>query len=128
MCDVEEFGLVEIVVCVLELVWKDVDVVYILFDIDSVDCGFVLGIGWLELGGFLLCEVLELVLLVVKEGICGFEVVEVLLFYDIFDIMVFFVICVIVDVFGMFVFYGKMGLYKGIIDKLVLILVGLEVD
>ena len=32
----------------LELAWKDADAVYISFDVDSVDCGFVPGTGWPE--------------------------------------------------------------------------------
>src|ERR1043165_7990558 len=30
----------------LELAWKDADAVYISFDVDSIDCGFVPGTGW----------------------------------------------------------------------------------
>lgn len=124
MGDMEKMGVDKIIEMVLEMVWDGVDMVYMFFDIDSIDCGFVFGIGWLELGGFFLCEVLVFVLGIVVEGICGFELVEVLLFYDILDIIVFMGICVIVDVFGVLVFNGKMGVYKKFIDKLVFLFYG----
>jgi arginase family enzyme len=64
MRDIEEMGLAETAARALELAWKDADAVYISFDIDSVDCGFVPGTGWPEPGGFLPREALELVSLV----------------------------------------------------------------
>src|SRR5208282_5589882 len=65
---------------------KDADAVYMSFDIDSVDCGFVPGTGWPEPGGFLPREALGLVGRVAKEGLCGMEIVEVSPPYDTSDI------------------------------------------
>jgi agmatinase len=117
MRDIEELGLAETAARALELAWKDADAVYISFDIDSVDCGFVPGTGWPEPGGFLPREALELVSLVAKEGICGLEVVEVSPPYDCSDITALLATRVIVDVLGTLVSHGKMGAHKHIIDK-----------
>lgn len=127
MRDVEELGLAETAARALELAWKDADAVYISFDIDSVDCGFVPGTGWPEPGGFLPREALELVSLVAKEGICGLEVVEVSPPYDCSDITALLATRVIVDVLGTLVSHGKMGSHKSIIDKPVSIPAGPEV-
>ena len=128
MRDVEELGLAETAARALELAWKDADAVYISFDIDSVDCGFVPGTGWPEPGGFLPREALELVSLVAKEGICGLEVVEVSPPYDTSDITALLATRVIVDVLGTLVSHGKMGAHKAIIDKPVTIKPGPDVD
>ncbi len=128
MRDVEELGLAETAARALELAWKDADAVYISFDIDSVDCGFVPGTGWPEPGGFLPREALELVSLVAAEGICGLEVVEVSPPYDTSDITALLATRVIVDVLGTLVSHGKMGAHKSIIDKPVTIPAGPDVD
>ncbi len=112
----------------LELAWKDADAVYISFDIDSVDCGFVPGTGWPEPGGFLPREALELVSLVASEGICGLEVVEASPPYDCSDIIALLATRVIVDVLGTLVSHGKMGSHRGIIDKPVSIPAGPDVE
>ncbi|HAD26393.1 MAG TPA: agmatinase, partial [Alphaproteobacteria bacterium] len=80
--DVEELGIDKTAEIALELAWKDADAVYLSFDIDCVDCGFVPGTGWPEPGGFLPREALSLVGKVAAEGICGLEVVEVSPPYD----------------------------------------------
>jgi agmatinase len=51
--DVERLGIDKVAEIALEIAWKDADAVYMSFDIDSVDCGFVPGTGWPEPGGFL---------------------------------------------------------------------------
>lgn len=127
MRDVEELGLAETAARALELAWKDADAVYLSFDIDCVDCGFVPGTGWPEPGGFLPREALELVSLVAREGICGLEIVEVSPPYDTSEITALLATRVIVDVLGTLVSHGKMGAHKGIIDKPVTIPAGPEV-
>ena len=87
--------------------WDGVDAVYISFDIDSVDCGFVPGTGWPEPGGFLPREALKLLGLVVKEGICGLEVVEVSPPYDTSDITALLGTRVVVEALGTLVAHGK---------------------
>jgi agmatinase len=59
--DVEELGVEKVAEIALETAWKGAKAVYLSFDIDSVDCGFVPGTGWPEPGGFLPREVLETV-------------------------------------------------------------------
>jgi len=115
--DVEEMGLDKVAEVALDLAWKDADAVYLSFDIDCVDCGFVPGTGWPEPGGFLPREALSLVGKVAAEGLCGMEVVEVSPPYDTSDITSLFGVRVIVDVLGTLVAHGKMGAHRGIIDK-----------
>ncbi len=117
MRDIEEMGLDKTAEVALDMAWKDADAVYISFDIDSVDCGFVPGTGWPEPGGFLPREALKLVGMVAAEGICGLEVVEVSPPYDTSDITALLATRVIVDVLGALVSHGKMGSHRGIIDK-----------
>ena len=117
MRDVEELGLDKTAEIALEIAWKDADAVYISFDIDSVDCGFVPGTGWPEPGGFLPREALALVGKVAAEGVCGIEVVEVSPPYDTSEITALLATRVIVDVLGTMVAHGKLGAHRGIIDK-----------
>ena len=84
----------------LELAWKDADAVYISFDVDSIDCGFVPGTGWPRPGGFLPREALKLLGRVAGEGICGLEVVEVSPPYDTSDITSLFGARVVVEALG----------------------------
>jgi agmatinase len=115
--DVERLGLGRTAEIALELAWDGTDAVYISFDVDSVDCGFVPGTGWPEPGGFLPREALKLVGLVAKEGLCGLEVVEVSPPYDTSDITALLGTRVVVEVLGAMVANGKLGSHKGIIDK-----------
>ncbi|MCC6983190.1 MAG: agmatinase family protein [Bauldia sp.] len=117
MRDIEEMGIDKTAEVALEMAWKDADAVYISFDIDSVDCGFVPGTGWPEPGGFLPREALALVGKVAAEGICGLEVVEVSPPYDTSDITALLGTRVIVDVLGALVSHGKLGSHRAIIDK-----------
>src|SRR5690606_24873330 len=117
MRDVEELGLDKIAEVALKLAWKDADAVYISFDIDSVDCGFVPGTGWPAPGGSLPREALALVGKVAAEGICGLEVVEVSPPYDTSDITALLATRVIVDVLGSMVSNGTLGKHRAIIDK-----------
>jgi len=115
MNDVEQLGLDKVAEIALEMAWKDADAVYISFDIDCVDAGFVPGTGWPEPGGFLPREILYLLGKVAKEGICGMEVVEVSPPYDISDITSLMAMRAIVDVLGTVVAHGKMGSHRHMI-------------
>jgi agmatinase len=86
MDDVEALGVDKVAEIALEAAWKGAKAVYLSFDIDSVDCGFVPGTGWPEPGGFLPREVLKLLKRVAAEGIVAMEVVEVAPAYDVSDI------------------------------------------
>jgi agmatinase len=101
----------------LDLAWKGADAVYISFDVDSVDCGFVPGTGWPEPGGFLPREALKLLGLVAAEGICGLEVVEVAPPYDTSDITALLGVRVVVEALGSLVAHKKLGSHKNLIDK-----------
>ncbi len=115
MHDVEQLGLDRVAEIALEMAWKDADAVYLSFDIDCVDAGFVPGTGWPEPGGFLPREILYLLGLVAREGICGMEVVEVSPPYDVSDITSLMATRAIVDVLGTLVAHGKLGAHKGIL-------------
>jgi agmatinase len=91
--------------------------VYMSFDIDSIDCGFVPGTGWPEPGGFLPREALALASKVAAEGICGMELVEVSPPYDTSDITALMGTRVIVDVLGAMVSAGTLGKHRAHIDK-----------
>ncbi len=115
MNDVEQLGLDKAAEIALEMAWAGTDAVYLTFDIDCVDSGFVPGTGWPEPGGFLPREILYLLGQVAKEGICGMEVVEVSPPYDISDITSLMGMRAIVDVLGTLVAHGKMGAHRSII-------------
>ncbi|MGA7801047.1 MAG: agmatinase family protein [Gammaproteobacteria bacterium] len=115
MNDVEQLGLDKVAEIALEMAWAGTDAVYLSFDIDCVDAGFVPGTGWPEPGGFLPREILYLLGQVAKEGICGMEVVEVSPPYDISDITSLMGMRAIVDVLGTLVAHGKMGAHRSII-------------
>ncbi|CTQ48819.1 agmatinase family protein [Jannaschia donghaensis] len=117
MRDMEEMGIDKTVEMALEMAWDGVDMVYLSFDIDSIDCGFVPGTGWPEPGGFLPREALALVSKVAAEGICGMELVEVSPPYDQSEITALMGTRVIVDVLGSLVASGKMGDHKRHMDK-----------
>jgi agmatinase len=115
--DVERLGVEKVAEVALELAWDGVDAVYLSFDIDCVDCGFVPGTGWPEPGGFLPREALKLLGLVAKEGICGLEVVEVSPPYDTSDITALLGLRVVVETLGAMVAHGTLGKHKSIIDR-----------
>ena len=115
MNDVAELGLEKVAEIALDKAWDGTDAVYLSFDIDSVDCGFVPGTGWPEPGGFLPREILYLIGAVAKEGICGMEVVEVSPPYDTSEITALMATRAVVDVLGTLVAHGKMGSHRGLI-------------
>ncbi|MGF1627785.1 MAG: agmatinase [Alphaproteobacteria bacterium] len=115
--DIERLGLDKVAEVALEVAWKDADAVYLSFDIDSIDCGFVPGTGWPEPGGLLPREALKLLGLVVKEGICGLEVVEVSPPYDCSEITALMATRIIVEALGTLVAHGKLGRHKPLIDR-----------
>ncbi|MEM7471292.1 MAG: agmatinase family protein [Pseudomonadota bacterium] len=117
MGDMEKMGIDKTVEMALEMAWDGVDMVYLSFDIDSIDCGFVPGTGWPEPGGFLPREALALVSKVAAEGICGMELVEVAPPYDQSEITALMGTRVIVDVLGSLVSSGKLGAHKRHMDK-----------
>ena len=74
--DIARVGVEKIAEIALETAWKDAEAVYLSFDIDVLDAGFVPGTGWPEPGGLLPREALDLVRLVSEPGLAGMEIVE----------------------------------------------------
>ncbi|MBO0836740.1 MAG: agmatinase family protein [Actinobacteria bacterium] len=74
--DVERVGIEKVAEAALEVAWKGAKAVYLSFDVDVIDAGFVPGTGWPEPGGLLPREALNLVRLVSEPGLAGLEVVE----------------------------------------------------
>jgi agmatinase len=111
--DIEEVGVERAAEVALEVAWKDADAVFLSFDIDSVDAGFVPGTGSPEPGGLLPREALKLLRLIAREGICGMEVVEVAPPYDVSDMTAQLACRAVMDVLGTLVAEGKLGARRG---------------
>jgi agmatinase len=111
--DIEEVGVERAAEVALEVAWKDADAVFLSFDIDSVDAGFVPGTGSPEPGGLLPREALKLLRLIAREGICGMEVVEVAPPYDVSDMTAQLACRAVMDVLGTLVSEGKLGSRRG---------------
>ncbi len=115
--DVEKLGVDKVAEMALEAAWEGTDAVYMSYDIDSIDCGFVPGTGWPEPGGLLPREALSLVGKIAAEGLCGIEVVEVSPPYDVADITSLMGLRILVDALGAMVANGTLGKHKAIFDK-----------
>ena len=107
--DVEELGVEKAVEVALECAWKDAEAVFLSFDIDSIDAGFVPGTGSPEPGGLLPREALKALRMVAREGICGMEVVEIAPPYDVSDMTAQLGCRAIMDVLGTLVDEGHLG-------------------
>jgi agmatinase len=107
--DIENIGVERAAEIALDVAWKGAKAVYLSFDVDSLDAGFVPGTGWPEPGGFLPREVLKLLRLVAREGLCGMEVVEVAPSYDPSDMTALVGARAIMDVLATLVNEGKLG-------------------
>ncbi len=107
--DVEELGVDKAVEIALECAWKDAEAVFLSFDIDSIDAGFVPGTGSPEPGGLLPREALRALRMIAREGICGMEVVEIAPPYDVSDMTAQLGCRAIMDVLGTLVEAGHLG-------------------
>jgi arginase family enzyme len=107
--DVEELGIEKAVEVALECAWKDAEAVFLSFDIDSIDSGFVPGTGSPEPGGLLPREALKALRMVAREGVCGMEVVEIAPPYDVSDMTAQLGARAIMDVLGTLVEEGHLG-------------------
>lgn len=110
--DVEEIGVEKAMEAALEVAWKDAEAVFLSFDIDSLDAGFVPGTGSPEPGGFLPREILKALRMAAREGISGMEVVEIAPPYDVSDMTAQMGCRAIMDVLGTLVEEGKLGRRK----------------
>jgi len=85
------------------------DCVWISFDIDCIDAGFVPGTGWPEPGGLLPREALYLLKRIVQNTtVCGMEVVEVSPPYDVSDMTSLMATRVICDTMAHLVVSGQL--------------------
>jgi agmatinase len=107
--DVEKLGIDKTIEIALEVAWKGASAVFLSFDIDVVDAGFVPGTGWPEPGGFLPREALKLVEGIAKEGIAGMEIVEVSPPYDSADITSLLGARIMVDTLAVMVKNNRIG-------------------
>ncbi len=107
--DITEMGLDAAADFAIEKATDGTDCVYISFDIDCIDAGFVPGTGWPEPGGLLPREALYLLKKIVQNTtVCGLEIVEVSPPYDISDITSLMATRVICDTMAHLVISGQL--------------------
>ncbi|MFU8885978.1 MAG: agmatinase [Cyanobacteriota bacterium] len=107
--DICEMGLEAAAQFAIERATDGTDCVYISFDIDCIDAGFVPGTGWPEPGGLLPREALKLLQLIVRNvPVCGLEVVEVSPPYDVSDMTSLMACRVICDTMAHLVVSGQL--------------------
>ena len=107
--DICDMGLEAAAKFAIERATDGTDCVYISFDIDCIDAGFVPGTGWPEPGGLLPREALKLLELIVRHvPVCGLEVVEVSPPYDVSDMTSLMATRVICDTMAHLVVSGQL--------------------
>ncbi|MCB9100179.1 MAG: agmatinase family protein [Anaerolineales bacterium] len=107
--DIMEMGLDKALDIAIEVASEGTEAVYLSFDIDSVDAGFVPGTGWPEPGGLLPREALHIVNRVAREtNLCAMELVEVSPPYDVAETTALLATRVIVDTLAALVDAGKL--------------------
>jgi len=107
--DVNEMGTAKAAEMALSLAWDGCDAVYLSFDIDCIDAGFVPGTGSPEPGGLLPREALDILRRVAREGVCAMDVVEISPPYDNSDITAQVGTRAIMDVLSSMVATGRLG-------------------
>ena len=115
--DVERTGWEKVVETALEVAWKGAKAVYLSFDIDVFDAGFVPGTGWPEPGGLLPREGLNMVRAIAREGLAGIEVVECSPPYDTSEQTALLSARVIMDSLAGMVQAGKLGSKAAELDR-----------
>jgi len=107
--DITDMGLDAAADFAIERATDGTDCVWISFDIDCIDAGFVPGTGWPEPGGLLPREALYLLKRIVQNvTVCGMEVVEVSPPYDVSDMTSLMATRVICDTMGHLVISGQL--------------------
>ena len=109
MFDVDEMGIDKAMDIALEFAWRDVDAVYLSFDIDVFDPGYAPGTGTPEPGGMTPREGLHAVRRVAREGLIGLDLVEISPPYDHSDITAQLGARVVMDTLATLVEYGHLG-------------------
>lgn len=107
--DICDMGLKEAADFAIEKATDGTDCVYISFDIDCIDAGFVPGTGWPEPGGLLPREALKLLEYIIRNvNVCGLELVEVSPPYDVSDMTALLATRVICDSIAHLVVSGQL--------------------
>lgn len=107
--DITEMGLDAAADFAIAKATDGTDCVYISFDIDCIDAGFVPGTGWPEPGGLMPREALYLLKRIVQEcTVCGLEIVEVSPPYDVSDMTALMATRVICDTLAHLVTSGQL--------------------
>ena len=107
--DITEMGLDASADFAIERATDGTDCVWISFDIDCIDAGFVPGTGWPEPGGLLPREALYLLKKIVQNTtVCGIELVEVSPPYDVSDMTALLATRVICDTMAHLVVSGQL--------------------
>ncbi len=107
--DICEMGLKEAADFAIKKATDGTDCVYISFDIDCIDAGFVPGTGWPEPGGLLPREALKLLEYIIRKvDVCGIELVEVSPPYDVSDMTALLATRVICDSIAHLVVSGQL--------------------
>jgi agmatinase len=109
MFDVEERGIDQVMDIALEIAWKDVDAVYLSFDIDVFDPGFAPGTGTPEPGGMTPLQGLRAVRRTAEAGLVGMDLVEIAPPYDHSDLTSQLGARVIMDTLATLVEHGHLG-------------------
>ena len=107
--DVEHLGIERAAELALEVAWKGASQVFLSLDIDVVDAGFVPGTGSPEPGGLIPRELLRMLRIVAREGLCGMEVVEVSPPHDVNDVTSLLGVRSILDVLATLSEHGKLA-------------------
>jgi len=107
--DICEMGLKEAADFAIKKATDGTDCVYISFDIDCIDAGFVPGTGWPEPGGLLPREALKLLEYIIRKvNVCGIELVEVSPPYEVSDMTALLATRVICDSISHLVVSGQL--------------------
>ena len=107
--DIMEMGLDAAADFAIEKATDGTDCVWISFDIDCIDAGFVPGTGWPEPGGLMPREALHLLKRIVQNTtVCGIEIVEVSPPYDVSDMTALMATRVICDTMAHLVVSGQL--------------------
>jgi agmatinase len=107
--DIMDLGLDKALDIAIEVASEGTEAVYLSFDIDSVDAGFVPGTGWPEPGGLMPREALHIVQRVAREtNLCAMELVEVSPPYDVSDMTALLATRVICDTIASVIDAGKL--------------------
>ena len=107
--DIMDLGLDKALDIAIEVASEGTEAVYLSFDIDSVDAGFVPGTGWPEPGGLMPREALHIVQRVAREtNLCAMELVEVSPPYDVSEMTALLGTRVICDTLASLIDAGKL--------------------